>query len=253
MLVLLLLLAVSWCAMPEPGRADPDPLAIPRKLDDDDGEGFSPAEFERMLQKLRAEREGLNSDWQALRKRNTAPVPSLESEQRQLEQQIKKALEDFRKGRRNSPSYVISQSQNARQNPEPEVKAPEDKGSRKPETPPPQPGEKSSAPVDALAQAQTLVRSKQYEEALSAFQQVDIKGKKANERAPIQYLKACCLLHLGKTADASELLQEVANNRGDEKLAGYAQWQLETLRWQRDVAQRLQDIRQRYQALEKGR
>ena len=97
------------------------------------------------------------------------------------------------------------------------------------------------------------MRSKQYEEALTTFQQVDLKGKKANERAPVQYLKACCLMHLGKSKDAAELLQEVANNRGDEKLAGYAQAQLEMLRWQRDVAQRLQDIRDRYQALENPR
>ena len=96
------------------------------------------------------------------------------------------------------------------------------------------------------------MRSKQYEEALTSFQQMDLKGKKVNERAPVQYLKACCLLHLGKPNEAAELLQEVANYRGDEKLAGYAQWELEMLRWHRDVAQKLQDIRQRHKPLENG-
>ena len=225
---------------------------MPRRLNDDDADSFSSADFERTLQKLRAEREGLNSDWLALRKRNTAPEPNLEMEQKQLEQQIQKALENLRKGRANSVSYVLSQQDNTKKQPDPETPEPKKRLS-KDEALPVVSAEKSSVAVDAMAQVRTLVRSKQYEEALSAFQQVDLKGKKANERAPIQYLKACCLLHLGKSAEASELFQEVANYRGDEKLAGYAQWQLDTLRWQRDVAQRLQDIRQRYQALEKGR
>jgi hypothetical protein len=248
-----LLLAAYLCALPERGRADTDPLPLPmpRNLYDDDGEGFSVADFERMLQKLKTEREGLNADWQAMRKRNTAPEPSLETEQKQLEQQIQKALENLRKKRANSISYTLAQPDIAKKKSEPE--APEPKKTSKAETPPPSgTAEKSATAVDVLAQAQILVRSQQYEDALAAFRQVDLKGKKANERAPIQYLKACCLLHLDKTAEAAELLQEVANYRGDEKLAGYAQWQLETLRWQRDVAQRLQDIRQRYQALEKG-
>ena len=67
----------------------------------------------------------------------------------------------------------------------------------------------------------------------------------------MQYLMALCLLHLGKNDDALPLLREVANSRGDDKLAGYAQWELEMLRWHKDVQERLQDIRRRRGALEK--
>ena len=109
---------------------------------------------------------------------------------------------------------------------------------------------KPAPAIDYLAQAHTLMKAKRYEEALATFQQVDLKGKKVNERTPIQYLKACCLLHLGKPKEATEVLQEVANYRSDERVAGYAQWQLEMLRWQRDVALRLQEFRQRREALE---
>ncbi len=49
---------------------------------------------------------------------------------------------------------------------------------------------------------------------------------------------AICLLHLGKAEEATALFRDVANSRGDEKLAGYAQWQLELLRWQRDVQEK---------------
>lgn len=242
------LIALTF-ALPGPGRADSDPLPAPRRTFDEESDGFSPAEFERMLSKLRAEREGLNADWQALRKRNTAPEPNLEAEQRHLQKQIQKALEGLRKGRANlGPTDPFAPVVRVSPEIEPAAKKVEKKSVAGPVAAP----EKTVSAVDALAQGHSLLRSQQYEEALAALQQVDLRGKKANERAPIQYLKACCLLHLDKTADAIELLQEVANYRGDEKLAGYAQWHLEMIRWQRDVAQRLREVRDRYKALEKS-
>src|SRR5205085_1433672 len=81
------------------------------------------------------------------------------------------------------------------------------------------PADALDGPVDALAQAHLLFRAHQYEEALTSFRQVDLKGKKAETRAPVQYLMAICLLHLGKGDEAVALLREAANSRGDEKLA----------------------------------
>ena len=51
--------------------------------------------------------------------------------------------------------------------------------------------------------------------------------------------------------EAVALLREAANARGDDKLAGIAQWQLEMVRWQRDTQARLQQFRDRRLALEK--
>src|SRR5262249_59971485 len=109
----------------------------------------------------------------------------------------------------------------------------------------------SVEPVDVAAQAHLLFRAHQYEEALAAFRQIDLKGKKAETRAPIQYLMAICLLHLGKGDEAVPLLREAANARGDDKLAGYAQWQIEMVRWQHDTQTRVQQFRDRRLALEK--
>jgi hypothetical protein len=241
------LFAVALGVLLESGMALAQPLPMPRRVVDEDSDSFSPADFERLLHKLKAEREGLSADWQSLRKRNTPPEPALEVEQKRFEMHLQKALEDLRK-RRNQPVPVGPPAADvAKKPPEPETTE-----NKKPELVPPPtdgPGDKVAGPVDVMAQAHMLMRSKQYEDALATFQQVDLKGKKANERAPVQYLKACCLMHLGKSKEAAELLQEVANYRGDEKVAGYAQSQLEMLRWQRDVAQRLQDIRQRHQAV----
>jgi tetratricopeptide (TPR) repeat protein len=249
---MVLFFAVVLCAPPARGKADTDSPSIPQKQYDDEGDGFSPAEFERMVLKLRAEREGLKSDWLALRKRNTVPEPTLDMEQRRFETLMRKALENLKRQRRNS-----AQSSSSGPDDEPTKNTePETTEVKKPEKAAPTTevqAEKSSGAVDVLAQAHSLMRSKQYEEALAAFQQVDLKGRKANERAPVQYLKAQCLLHLGKSKEAAEILQEVANYRGDEKLAGYAQWHLDMLHWHRDIAQRLQEIRQRHQAVETGK
>ncbi len=246
-----LLFAAALSVVLERGAAVAQPLPMPRRGADDDSDGFSPADFERILHKLKSEREGLSTDWQALRKRNTTPEPSLEIEQKRFEMHLQKVLEDLKK-RRLPPSPAAPPAPDVAKK-KAENEATEDKKPGPVPPPPETSGEKYIGPIDVMAQAHTLMRSKQYEDALATFQLVDLKGKKANERAPVQYLKACCLLHLGKSKDAAELLQEVANYKGDEKLAGYAQSQLEMLRWQRDIAQRLQDIRLRYQALEGGR
>ena len=77
------------------------------------------------------------------------------------------------------------------------------------------------------------------------------KAKTAEERTPIQFLLASCLLRLGKNEDAVKLLRDAANSRDDERTAGYAQWQLEMHRWQREINDRLQDLRRRRLAAEK--
>lgn len=105
-------------------------------------------------------------------------------------------------------------------------------------------------PVDPLALGQTLFRVGKYAEALKAFESIDLRGSVTEARAPVQYLKASCLRHLGKADEAAALYREVANARGDEQLAACARWQLSTLRWQRETATRLEEIRRRRQALE---
>lgn len=105
-------------------------------------------------------------------------------------------------------------------------------------------------PVDSLALGQSLFRLGKYAEALKAFESVDLRGTVAETRAPVQYLRASCLRHLGKSDEAAALYREVANARGDEALAACARWQLSTLRWQRETAARLDEVRRRRQALE---
>lgn len=106
-------------------------------------------------------------------------------------------------------------------------------------------------PLDPLELAQALYQGGDYDGALAAFRRVDLAGLKAEERVPVQYLIATCLRKKGRLDEALTLYREVANSRGDPVLAECAQWQIGTLRWQRELDGQLHALRQRRQALEK--
>ena len=210
---------------------------------------YSSADFEQVLRKLKSERAALEAEWKSLVKRSAAANPHGHGDS-QLQTQLKDLLDRLQQNRTIAPVAPKElEIQGKKIEPVP-VGPPLSN-----EPPPPlkvgAPVEVVAEPVDSLAEAHTLFRAGRFEEALASFRQVDLKGKKAETRAPVQYLMAICLLHLGKAEEATSLFRDVANSRGDEKLAGYAQWQLELLRWQRDVQEKLQGQRQRRLALEK--
>jgi TolA-binding protein len=96
-----------------------------------------------------------------------------------------------------------------------------------------------------------LFRAGNFDGAMRAFRMIDLKGTKADQRAPIQYLIASCLHHLGKNEEAGTLYREVANTLGDDPVATCAQWQLAALRWHKQTQERLAEIRLHRAALEK--
>jgi tetratricopeptide (TPR) repeat protein len=105
--------------------------------------------------------------------------------------------------------------------------------------------------VDPLAVAHALFRAGSNDAALQAFRLINLKGMRAEQRAPIQYLMASCLRRLGKLDEALAFYREVANSKGDEQVAACAQWQIANLRWQRDTLDLLAAMKQRRLALEK--
>jgi hypothetical protein len=245
-------LATCWsCALPACVLAQPGTLPMPRVWNEDSCKKFSAAEFLRQLQELKAERSALVSEWQALVKRS-AEVTVRKDSEAHLEAQLKDILRRLQQSRGvTGPTPLRPPAELAIEkimDTTPGLQADLKKGDA--DAPPRNEGE-PGGPVDVLAQAHTLFRVHRYEEALACFRLVDLKGKKAEARAPIQYLMAVCLLHLGKQEQALPLLRDVANSRGDDRLAGYAQWELEMLRWQRDIQDRLGELRGRRLALEK--
>lgn len=136
------------------------------------------------------------------------------------------------------------------------VKTPAPSKEKQPEKFPLLPPKESSdtsntRPVDPLALAHALFRSGNYERALQAFEMIDLRGTKADQRAPIEYLMASCLHRMGKTKEANARYLQIANTKGDELVAACAQYQIAALRWHTEVQDQLTEIKQRRLALEK--
>ena len=234
------------------GQKDFPPRPLP--LLEEDCTKFSTVELERLLGQLKSERSGLDSEWKSLSKRRGLPKTFSDQDEQHLQLQLKKALRLIQQSQRElKPINDPLQPPNASKtdDAEPIVETPKSKNAADKSNVKPPVETKHHWRADPLLLAQALFRSERYAEALTAFRLVDLKGKKAEERVPIQFLIASCLLHSGKNEEAAALLRETANSRGDERFAGYAQWQLEVMRWQREVDDRLQNIRQRRQTTEK--
>jgi tetratricopeptide (TPR) repeat protein len=227
--------------------AGADGLPMPRVWHEEEPRRFSKADFEQALEKMKSERLALEGDWQALLKRS-GQSPARKDSEDQLQNQLKELVKLLQESRAHGQPRELEISDKKIDPLVPVPPGPNDDKSPAKEnvSPDPVPGS-----LDALSEAQALFRAGRFEEALSSFRQIELKGKKADARAPVQYLMAMCHLHLNQTEEALPLLREVANSRGDEKLADYAQWQLDMCRWHREINDRLQDFRKRRQAQEK--
>lgn len=224
-------------------------LPTPRSVDDDDNPRFSIADFNRSLQELKSQREGLHSDWQSLIKRNARPSQDVDHD---VTEQLKLILQYLQKRNSASPPAVGPERPQTPPQPNKEIPQPQPvEPAKNPSVDTDKPAGAAPAGASASSQAHALFRSGQFEDALASFRLIDLKGQKAEVRTPVEYLMAMCLVHLGKNEEALPLFREVANARGDARLAGHAQWYLEMLRWHRDVQERLQQFRQRREVLEK--
>lgn len=217
---------------------EPKPSPIPKpfvpKIDQ--------LEVQRRLNRLKSEREGLKSE-------RTSAVQTLEENEPSPEKMAQLRL---RLGQLLGRLAVHPVPDKARAGPPISVTPP----SIEPTRPSPPAGksfsesESGTSPVDPLALGRTLFRAHDFAGALRAFRQVNLSGLKPEERRPVEYLMATCLKHLGKPDEAAAIYREVAGSKGDEVLAECAQWQLTTLRWQRDLEQQLRAPQQRLQELE---
>jgi tetratricopeptide (TPR) repeat protein len=229
-------------------------LPLPRLVPIDE-RAHSPEEFQRILTKLRNEREALDAEWQSMMRRLNTPPAQKEPDYDRLEKQIRDWIAREKDRRvKATPAPPQPKPYTPEKPAVPVVVIDEKKKAEVPAPPAPSATavkDDTSAPVDLLHLAQTLFRVERYEEALEVFRKIDLKGKRPEERVPIVYMTAKCLFYVGRTDDAITLLRTAANATSDERIAGYAQWQIEVLRWYRDTDARLQDVRQRRMATEK--
>jgi tetratricopeptide (TPR) repeat protein len=106
------------------------------------------------------------------------------------------------------------------------------------------------AATDPVGFGNSLFGLGEYEQALKAYQQAEQVARKPQDRLPVQYLMACCLRKLGKVDEAVEQYRKIAETKADEPLRECAQWQLDNIKWRKEVEAQLKGLQQRRRALE---
>jgi hypothetical protein len=200
-----------------------------------------PEAIQRLLARLKAERNALSAE-------RTAAAEALAddegTDERMAQLRLKLAEYLGKLGARRFPEKVRAATNAAGPFPRP-THTPGQSAPKSERTP-----TSSRPPVDPVALGRNLFRARDFEGALRAFRQVNLTGLKPEERRPIEYLIATCLTHLGQLDEAAAIYREVASSKGDEILADCAQWQLSTLKWQRDLDRQIQELSQHLQTLE---
>ncbi len=186
--------------------------------------------LQRRLAELKAARESLRSNLPAPGRPATAPPPETDEEAAKLRQKMMDLILQLRgtgaSAAPSRPSETVHPAETPSEPPGPLVA----------------PG---GPALNSLALGHSLFAMGNYEGALKAYRNVNLTGLRAEERAPVQYLIASCLRHLGKLDEASALYREVAATKGDPQVADCAQWQLSTIRWRQQLEKQLAEMRQR--------
>ncbi|HYV37903.1 MAG TPA: tetratricopeptide repeat protein [Gemmataceae bacterium] len=221
-------------------------------------------DFDRYLLKLKAQREALANEQDAVKKQFPEGVSWEGGETAKLRAQLGQLITQFgggpdaKKGKAPgmSPLPLPPLMPGAGQGGGPAALDNGKKGDSKlplqaahPNTTPKETSETGPA-ADPLALGHVLFKAGNWELALKAYRMVNTAALKADERAPIQYMMAACLRKMGKLDEAAAIYRDVANVRGDDQVAACAQWQLVQLRWQSEFEAQLKDVRQRRKALE---
>ena len=242
--------------LPQPRLAGPLPAT------EDDTPHLPLAEIRQFLQKLKREREGLDNDRTKAIQLAQDSATTESDEIAKLRLQLGNLLNALNT-KKSAPGLSATPLPAAPKKLElpiaPNMESPRPQTQGQPQVQPLPPVGPEPAPptfevggaLDPLALAQALFRVGNYPGALKAYRLMPLEGLKADERAPVQYMIATCLRKLGNTDEAAVLYREVANSRGDEQLAACAQWQLNALRWRKDMNEQLARIRQRRLDLEK--
>jgi tetratricopeptide (TPR) repeat protein len=261
-LLLLGLLASAAAATDDRDYSAAPPALLPveaktaNSLDGGFTTAADPAELQRCLQKLKAEREVLATEQSMAGLHAPAGISLEGSETVKLRVRVAELL--TRLGMRDGPKKngepsgpvlppTLSPTDLAVKNDGNKQKPAGEKGLAKVDEPQ---AVDSSGALNPLALANVLYKAGNYDQALKAYRMISLTGQRADERAPIQYLIASCLRKMGKTDDAMAQYREVANVRGDDQLAACAQWQLGQMRWRSEYEAQLRDLQARRKALE---
>lgn len=192
-------------------------------------------ELKRKLAELKTARESLHAESQSTDKDSARSSPDDGNDIAKLRLKLMQQLARLSAGGKHSPPQELTPVK-----PTP----PEAAG-------PARASVKFEKSTDALSLAHNLYKVGDYENALKAFEQMDLRGMKTEEWAPIKYMMASCYRHLNKLDQAANLYREVANAKADELVAECARWQIASIRSRQELDTQLQNIRRRRASLEK--
>ena len=185
------------------------------------------AELQRLLRRLRSQREELRKERGTAEREVEAPAPTTTSNEDEIARLRKRMDELARRGGGRPDTSSPSRPRPS----EPPLMLPTDGDSSK------------GGVIDQVAVAQNYFRAGDYEAALDAYRKVPTRGALAEERAPVMYMIATCLRKLGKRDEAAKVYREVAAIKEDAFVADCARWQLENLAWRKDIDAQLRERR----------
>lgn len=233
------------------GQKTPDLLPLPlRQQNPWLGQGKVDLEkIREQIRRLENEQNLYLKEKNATRKLLKTPLTTTSSERERLQLRVRELLLQLQKQHQSSPTTSWSGKSE-----------PVTPGSR--QKPPSAPGSenplrKSTAsgfqgdfpklkdPVSRVDYAESLFQKGDFEGALRAFRQVDLRPMAPEQRAPIHYLMASSYRNLGKMEEAKELYRQVIRSKGDPSFIQSAEWQLEMIEWQLRVKDEISRIRER--------
>jgi hypothetical protein len=200
-------------------------------------EPVASAELRQALDKLKAEREALARQRQAIGV-DLAPNTSRIEEMTLLRLKIAELIGRLGERGKSEPSRQVELS--------PE-KHPDQEPSRTKFTPITA-ASTAVEPVDKLTLAQTLFQAGEGDAALRELRLIDAGHLSGKEKAWWQFLTAGCLRKQGRLAEAAVLYREVAESKEEDFLTESALWHLGFIRWRQEIQKQLDDSRRRREA-----
>jgi len=102
-----------------------------------------------------------------------------------------------------------------------------------------------SKSIDPIREGMNRFRDNDFDVALGIFRMIDPGPLTREDRAFVQYMRACCLRRLNKPNEAANIYREVADAHEDEFVTECAIWQLSLIRSAQELETQLEQLRSR--------
>jgi hypothetical protein len=99
--------------------------------------------------------------------------------------------------------------------------------------------------IDPIREGMNRFRDNDFDIALGIFRMIDLGPLGREDRAFVQYMRACCLRRLNKPNEAAITYREIADAHEDDFITECAIWQLSLIRTSQELEAQLEQLRSR--------